>query len=98
MRAQLYFQEDRNNLSAQEWRVSYVNCDTPGSYVNDIVEEWLVTWEKAPDIFIDLLPIYKLLKVNHKYNSAEKRERNDLSNCTRIKYKCSYPDICKLTQ
>lgn len=49
MRAQLYFQEDRNNLSAQEWRVSYVNCDTPGSYVNDIVEEWLVTWEKAPD-------------------------------------------------
>ena len=42
-RAQLYFQEDRNNLSAQEWRVSYVHCETPGSYVKDIVEEWLLT-------------------------------------------------------
>ena len=48
--------------------------------------------------FIDSLPIYKLSKVNHKYNSAEKMERNDLSNCTRMKYRCSDPAICKLTQ
>lgn len=28
----------RNHLDVQEWRVSYVNCDTPGSYENDLVE------------------------------------------------------------
>lgn len=39
----------RNHLSNPQWRVSYANYGITGSSINDLVEKWLMTSEKADE-------------------------------------------------